>query len=151
MKYLLIGLIVSLQLHSIAQDNAAAWNTDLKKAADIAIKEKKPLMLFYTGSDWCGVCMKLQKEVFNQPEFQVWAKKNVVLVELDYPHNHELPADLQAQNSMMQEMFGVHSYPTIIFVTPSKQQDQFYYTRIGITGYLTGGPERWIDNAKQYL
>ena len=62
-----------------------AWNNNLEKAVDISKKTKKPLMLFFTGSDWCGWCQRLQRDVFVKPEFIAWAKKNVILLELDFP------------------------------------------------------------------
>jgi thioredoxin-related protein len=68
---------------SFAQD--LTWHTDMEKAISISQKEKKPIMLFFTGSDWCGWCIRLQKEVFKKPEFIEWAKSNVVLVEVDFP------------------------------------------------------------------
>lgn len=46
------------------------WHTNVKEAIDLAKKEDKPLFLFFTGSDWCGWCIRLQKEVFKTPEFE---------------------------------------------------------------------------------
>ena len=65
---------------SNAQD--LVWNTDIVKATAESKKSKKPILLFFTGSDWCGWCIKLQKEVFTTDTFKKWAKENVVLLEL---------------------------------------------------------------------
>jgi thioredoxin-related protein len=151
MKYLIIGIIVSLGLNAVAQDSALVWEVDVKKAADIAIAEKKPLFLFYTGSDWCGVCKKLQNEVFSQPQFIKWAKKNVIPVELDYPRNKEPDPRFVEINSTMKEMFGITGFPTIVFAAPSKNKNGLYYTRIGSIGYMSGGPDVWLNAASQYL
>ncbi len=59
----------------IAQAQELVWHTDINQAIDNAIKEKKTMLLFFTGSDWCGWCVKLQNEVFKKPEFVSWAKK----------------------------------------------------------------------------
>ena len=61
------------------------WTTDVPKAAEKAKAEKKLVMLDFTGSDWCGWCIKLNKEIFSQPEFVEYAQKNIVAVELDFP------------------------------------------------------------------
>lgn len=143
--------MVSFGLNAVAQDNAAVWYTDVKKAADMSIKEKKTLFFFYTGSDWCAACKRLQNEVFLQPQFQSWAEKNVILVELDFPRKTQLEPELQQQNRKMKEIFGVSSYPTVVFVTPSKHQNQLYYTKIGRTGYYPGGPDTWVSHASQFL
>src|SRR5690606_21034927 len=124
---------------SAQEGSALAWNTDMMKAIDLSIKEKKPLMLFFTGSDWCGWCKRLQAEVFEQAEFQKWAKDNVVLVELDFPRRSALPAALQQQNSELQQMFGVRGYPTVWMVTPTKQENNVNFGKLGSTGYVAGG------------
>jgi protein disulfide-isomerase len=83
-----LSLIFLTSLASFAQKGGkedVVWHTDLNKAIDLANKENKPLMLFFTGSDWCGWCKKLQKEVFMQSEFKKWAQENVILVEVDFP------------------------------------------------------------------
>jgi protein disulfide-isomerase len=149
MKQVLTIVILFFALNTYAQENLK-WETDIKKAIDISIKEKKPLFLFFTGSDWCGVCKKLQREVFEFPQFEEWSKK-VVLVELDFPRNKPVDSVLQAQNAPMKEMFGVTGYPTIVFVTPSKKGEQIYYTRIGNLGYRTGGPDVWITEADKFV
>ena len=65
---------------------AAGWDDDYEKAVAQAKAEKKMVLLDFTGSDWCGWCIKLDKEVFSQPEFKDYAKENLVLVEVDFPN-----------------------------------------------------------------
>jgi protein disulfide-isomerase len=89
------------------------WHTDLNKANALAEKEGKTIFAFFTGSDWCGWCHKLQRNVFSKKEFISWADKNVILLELDFPRRKTLPADLKKQNSSLQQAFGVRGYPTI--------------------------------------
>ncbi|MCZ7637735.1 MAG: thioredoxin family protein [Verrucomicrobia bacterium] len=74
------------------------WHTDLAKAQALAKTENKKVLINFTGSDWCGFCIKLHKEVFATPEFQEFAGKNLVLVEADFPRNKTLPAELKAAN-----------------------------------------------------
>ncbi len=146
----MIILITAFSLGSFAQETLD-WQLDIKQAVDISIKEKKPLFLFFTGSDWCGVCKKLQNEVFAYPQFKEWADKNVVLVELDFPRNKEPDPRYKDQNQTMKNIFGVNSYPTIVFVTPTKRQEDIYYSRIGSIGYKQGGPDAWLKAAGQII
>jgi len=127
------------------------WHTDMVTAVDKAIAEKKPLILFFTGSDWCGWCKRLQAEVFFMPEFEKWAKDNVVLLELDFPRRTEQPEELKQQNTNIQQMFGVRGYPTIWFVTPTKNGTEIGFGKIGTTGYVNGGPQAWIAEAERIL
>ena len=76
-KIALLFAILFLGLSTQAQENQT-WHTDINKAIAISKKENKPMFLFFTGSDWCGWCIKLQKEVFKTPEFTAWAKDKVV-------------------------------------------------------------------------
>jgi protein disulfide-isomerase len=77
--------IVLFSANLTAQKEELTWYTDLNEASKISVKTKKPLMLFFTGSDWCGWCVKLQKEVFLTADFKQWAVNNVVLVDIDFP------------------------------------------------------------------
>ena len=104
-------------------------------------------MLFFTGSDWCGWCIRLQTEVFKKPEFATWAKDNVVLVELDFPRRTALSAELTAQNNELQQFFAVQGYPTVWFVNATTNDGKVNFDKLGSTGYLAGGPEIWLNVA----
>ena len=62
----------------------AGWTTDYKAALTKAKAENKNILIDFTGSDWCGWCIKLHREVLDKPEFIDYAKKNLVLLYLDY-------------------------------------------------------------------
>ena len=85
MKKLILLLFTIVSFTSFSQHTGNDWNTDMNKAIQISQTTGKPLMLFFTGSDWCGWCKKLVREVYKTSEFNKWAKKNVVLVEIDFP------------------------------------------------------------------
>lgn len=116
------------------------WHTDLMKAHEVSAKTKKPIFAFFTGSDWCGWCIKLQKDVFAKDEFITWAKKNVVLLELDYPRYKQLSPELTQQNQGLQQTFQVSGYPTIWMFNLTKKDTakQFSIDAIGSLGYPQG-------------
>jgi protein disulfide-isomerase len=147
----LLSILFLTSLSSIAQKSAKedlVWHTDLNKAIELSNKEHKPMMLFFTGSDWCGWCVKLQKEVFTQAEFKKWAQDNVILVEVDFPKANIQTEEVKTQNRMLQQQFAVRGYPTCWFTTADKQQDgKVNYTQIGQQGYLAGGPANWVTGA----
>ena len=128
------------------------WFTNVKEAVAIGNKEKKPLMLFFTGSDWCGWCIRLQKEVFKTPEFIKWAKENVVLVELDFPRKNEQTDAVKMQNAQLQQQLQVRGYPTVWFVSATKTAEaKVNLNALGSTGYVAGGPKVWIEGANQII
>jgi thioredoxin-related protein len=146
--FLLIAIIVSTSIS--AQD--LVWHTDMNKAIEIAQKENKKIMLFFTGSDWCGWCIRLQNEVLKKPEFAAWATKNVVLVDVDFPKKNNQTDAIKAQNSGLQQMFEVRGYPTVWFVNISKNAEgKVNLEKLGSTGYVAGGPVNWITGADQIL
>jgi len=152
MKHLLTVVLLAFSLNGFTQQKPLEWHTDVKKAIDVSIENGKPLLFFFTGSDWCGWCKRLQKEVFFKPEFKSWANQNVVLVELDFPRRTKLPEATQKQNRELGQMFGVRGYPTIWFVTPEIQESKkINFQKLGFQGYVAGGPKAWIAGADKFI
>ena len=149
-KLIIILLLTLLTSNSQAQENQI-WHTDIAKAIAVSKKENKPLFLFFTGSDWCGWCIKLQKEVFKTVEFSNWAKNNVVLVDLDFPRRTPQDPAIQKQNAELQQIFAVQGYPTVWFVKPTLKDGKNNLEQLGSSGYLAGGPVPWIDNANSIV
>jgi len=128
------------------------WHTDLQKAMAVSTKTKKPLLMFFTGSDWCGWCMRLQKEVMKTPEFTAWAKENVVLLELDFPKRTEQSQELKTQNAQLNSFFQVRGYPTVWFANVEKTKEgKISFDALGSTGYVAGGPSAWLDGANKII
>jgi thioredoxin-related protein len=120
------------------------WETDFELAKQRAKDEKKDLLVDFTGTDWCSWCIKLKKEVFDQPAFQEYAKKNLIMVELDYPRKKVLPEKLKEQNKELAEKYEIQGYPTILLLNSKGRE-------VARTGYQEGGPEKYIDHLKSLL
>ncbi|MES2439934.1 MAG: thioredoxin family protein [Verrucomicrobiota bacterium] len=120
------------------------WETDLEVAKKRAKEEHKEILADFTGSDWCGWCIKLKKEVFDQPEFQEYAKKHLIMLELDFPRNKELPAKLKEQNDKLNEEFQIEGFPTVLLMNSRGKE-------INRTGYQEGGPAKYVEHLKELL
>jgi len=122
--------------------HAEGWLVDLNEAYALSKKTKKPILANFTGTDWCGWCIKLKAEVFDKPEFKEWAKKNVVLIEIDFPRKKQLPEEIKQQNAGLQQAFQVQGYPTIWLFNLDKdpKTSQYKIEALGKTGYVAGGP-----------
>jgi len=123
---------------------AEGWKTDYPAALEQAAKEKKMVLLDFTGSDWCGWCIKMVKDTFSQPEFQRFAEKNLVLVELDFPNEKPQSAGEKKQNEELSKKFNVEGYPTLVLLD-SKGREVARNV-----GYLAGGPAafiKWVETA----
>ncbi|MFL1013066.1 thioredoxin family protein [Flavisericum labens] len=148
MKNILFTLFfgVLFSFGSMAQERIV-WHTNMNKALELAQREDKKMMLFFTGSDWCGWCIKLQKEVFKTSDFEKWSE-DVVLVELDFPKRTEQDQKIKEQNYQLQRMFQVKGYPSVYFVNPKKMRDgKINLMTLGKTGYIKGGAKKWIREA----
>jgi protein disulfide-isomerase len=130
--------------------NEFVWYTDMNKAIAISQITKKPLLLFFTGSDWCGWCIRLQKEVFLTETFTKWAKENVILVELDFPKSKTQTDAIKQQNNQLQQTFAVQGYPTVFFVTAG-EDGKINLPYLGKSGYMAGGPDKWIEVANTMI
>ena len=119
--------------------HADGWLVDMEEAYKVSKKTGKPIMANFTGSDWCGWCKKLKYEVFDKDEFKAWAKKNVVLVELDFPRRFKIPQKYQDQNHALAKGFGVRGYPTIwVFNLDKDDKGQMSIAKLGTTPYQKG-------------
>jgi protein disulfide-isomerase len=122
------------------------WLTDVPRAEAQAKTENKLVLLDFTGSDWCGWCMKLDSETFSKPEFADYASKNLVLVQLDYPNKKPQSDDLKKANAALQVKYGIEGFPTLIALKPD---GTVVWKQVG---YLEGGPQALIaklDDAKK--
>ena len=150
MKKIIVALLLFVGSFA-AEAQELVWETNVTKAMAISNETKKPLLLFFTGSDWCGWCIRLQKEVLKTPEFAAWAKENVVLVELDYPRKAPQTEEIKKQNNELQMAFGIQGFPTIILANATTKEGKVNFEGIGSTGYVAGGPSAWLAVANGFL
>lgn len=152
MKKIVVLLLIAFSSFSLHAQESAEWHTDFKKAMAISNKTQKPLFMFFTGSDWCGWCMKLQKEVFKTPEFEKWAKDNVVLLELDFPRKAPQSEEIKQQNAGLNSFFQVRGYPTVWVADVDKTAEgKIQFKARGSSGYVAGGPLVWLEGANKIL
>jgi len=141
MKTLAVALMAGWAL---VQAGAAElnWTTDVPKAVEKAKADKKLVMLDFTGSDWCGWCIKLNKEIFSQPEFVEYAQKNIVAVELDFPRSKQQSDELKKANKELQKKYSIRGYPTIVVLNGEGKE-------VGRLGYMKGGPKAFIEELEK--
>ena len=98
------------------------WMTDLPKAQAKAKAEKKLVLMDFTGSDWCPPCKALKKNVLSSPEFEKFAKDNLVLVEVDFPRSKPQTEELKKANQALSKRFNLEGYPTIVILDGDGKQ-----------------------------
>jgi protein disulfide-isomerase len=133
----LLSLLTVFALSTFASAAKEGWLDDLDKAKAQAKAENKKILLDFTGSDWCGWCKKLDKEVFSTQEFKDYAAKNLVLVELDFPKSFELPKATKEQNEKLMQKYKIQGFPTVVVLSSGGNKS-------GELGYVPGGPAAFI-------
>lgn len=156
MKRTLIGMVMVAVVLSAACSRAESdvvatvaaetnlWLTDYDQALKVAAEKKLPVLVDFTGSDWCGWCIRLDKEVFSQDAFKAYAKENLVLLKLDFPRRNKLPKDEAARNQALAEKFGIQGFPTIVLLGDDGQEK-------ARTGYKPGGADAYVEHLKGLL
>jgi thioredoxin-related protein len=127
-----------------AQESGNTWLTDFNKAKKEAAEKKLPILADFSGSDWCGWCIKLDKEVFSRKEFKEFAADNLVLFLADFPRKKELAADVKTQNEQLLKAYGVEGFPTVLLLDAGGKV-------IARTGYRKGGAGAYVDHLKDLL
>ncbi len=107
MKYLLI-ILASLSWINILAQEAEVWNSNFEEAMLKAEQQNKEILLVFTGSDWCSVCIRLERDVLNKPTFLDYVKTRYILYNADFPakKSNKLSKETQAQNEVLAEKYN---------------------------------------------
>lgn len=119
--------------------------TDLDTALAESARENKPVLVDFSGSDWCGWCIKLDREVFSKEAFLSWARKNIIFCVLDFPRDKSKVSHRQAQkNQIAARKYEIRGYPTVLILDKNGKVK-------AKTGYQEGGPEAYIKMLEKHL
>lgn len=123
---------------------ASLWSADYETAMRRAVQEKKPVLLDFTGSDWCIWCKRLDAEVFSQKPFVDYARDHLILVTIDFPRHKPQTDAEKRRNDELSKRFDVDVYPTVILLSPNGRV-------LGLTGYMEGGAKTFVRELKRYV
>ena len=138
LAFLMLVTFASTSLFAEGNSGGVTWTTNYQEALAQSKQNSQPIVLFFTGSDWCGWCKKLDAETFSKPEFETYAKKNLVLVTVDFPAQKPQSDELKAANKALGTKYSVNGYPTIVVIAPD---GTIVWQQVG---YLEGGPSAFI-------
>lgn len=121
---------------------AGVWTTNYPAALAQARGNGGKVFLFFTGSDWCGWCKRLDREILSTSQFKTYAGQNLILVKLDFPHDIPQSDSEKAQNEQLSQRFKVEGFPTVVVVNGQGKE-------LGRLGYQEGGPGPFIEALKK--
>jgi protein disulfide-isomerase len=144
MKTILRTLAVLVATASISL-GSEGWLTDWEAAKAKSKAENKPILINLTGSDWCGWCIKIEKEIFSQKAFKEFAAANLILMEADFPKKKEQPPELKKQNAALEKEYLAGGYPTVYLLdAEGKKLSEDL-------GTLKGGTDAYIAKLKELI
>ena len=139
-KIIIFSILALFIFDTLGKEN---WITDFKHAQKIAAEEEKYILIDFSGSDWCGWCIKLDQEVFQTKIWKEYSDIYLVQVLIDFPSDKTGQSDsTQKQNRELAKKYDVRGYPTIILLNSNGEF-------IDRTGYQRGGPKNYIDHIKE--
>ena len=126
------------------QTSEEGWLTDFTRAKEVAAQQNKIILADFSGSDWCGWCIKLDQEVFGKKIFKQYAEKNLVLLFLDFPRSKSQSQGLKKQNRELLKEYGVRGFPTVLLLDQDGEV-------IAKTGYRRGGAKAYVEHLKKLI
>lgn len=120
------------------------WIDNTEEVLKLAKEQNKAILIDFTGSDWCGWCIRLKKEVFNTPEFEAFAKEHLILQVADFPNRKPISDAVKQQNRALAQKYGIEGFPTLIILNSDGQQ-------VGRMGYMPGGPAPFIAELQKVI
>lgn len=127
--------------------SAQNWQYNFEKAKEIALKERKPIILVFSGSDWCGPCIKLDNQIWKSDEFKTYSAKNYILVKADFPRkkSNSLSKEQLAHNENLAEKYNKKGYFPMVIVFNTEG------ILIGETGYKNLLPKEYIQHLQTFI
>ena len=139
-----MGVLAVLMVAS-AVFAAEGWLTDFEKAEAQAKATDKYMLMDFSGSDWCGMCIKLDKDVFSKDAFKKFASENLVLMLVDFPRSKQQADEVKAQNRKLAGQYEIQYFPTVILLSP---EGKVLWRKVGIPD---GGAEGFVGKIEDAI
>lgn len=143
MKYFALYLCLMMSLAVFPQD----WESSYAETIAIANAGDKSILLVFSGSDWCGPCMKLERDVWDSQEFQAFAKEKLVLYKADFPRKkgNQLPKEQAGQNNRLAEKYNPNGYFPLVVLLDKQERV------LGDTGYRKMSAKDYVSLLNSFI
>lgn len=144
MKHILTILFVTMTFVGFSQTVELKWTANFQQATAEAQKTGKPILIFFSGSDWCKPCIKLKKYILETETFEKYST-TFVLYNADFPYNTKLSKEITKANEDLAAQFNKEGkFPKIVYLTPSLKV-------LGSTGFIDCSPDEYIQEIKRII
>lgn len=127
--------------------HAQNWQRSYTDAVTLAQNEDKPIILIFSGSDWCAPCIKLDRTIWQSQDFKVHARDNYILYKADFPRKkaNQLPEKIKIENQGLADTFNPEGHFPLVLVLNKNQKV------LGKTGYRKISPGAYISLLNTFL
>lgn len=140
-------LLILLALFLSAMTSAQSWEARYDDALSLAHETDRPLIVVFSGSDWCAPCIKLERDIWQSKDFREYAAEHFILYRADFPKKkkNRLSEELSEENGKLSEKFNPNGYfPLVVLVNPKEQV-------LGTTSYKKLSPTEYITHLNSFL
>ena len=123
--------------------NAGGWRTDFADARKEAVKRDLPILVLFSGSDWCSGCVKLDEDVLSKAEFKKYARANFILFLADFPRKKEQSDKIKAQNRELALKYKIGGFPTLMVLDKAGKKIDL------VSGFMDGGLAAYVEWLKK--
>ena len=142
MKKMMFALASAVLAASALAAVPKGWTDDFDAARKLAEKDAKPMLVLFTGSDWCIWCQRLEEQVLSQHAFSTVIPKEMVAVFLDFPNDGSVKPQRRMRNEELARKYGVRGFPTVLLMDAEGKP----FAR---TGFRPGGPEAYVKHLRE--
>ena len=144
MKRLFYTSLIYLSI--IVNASAQNWSSNFEEAKQLASKSNENIVLVFQGSDWCGPCIKLDKEIWSTKEYQDLAKTHFVMLKADFPRKkaNKLPAEMEQQNKKLAETYNSQGFFPLVVVLDKNGK------LLGTMGYEKSTPSNYFKKLTSF-
>lgn len=143
-RWMICLFLATTTVSGLCSEQKLDWLKEYEQGVAASTKQKKPMILYFTGSDWCPWCFKIQDEVISDPAFVEAMKDSFIFVKIDFPKRTLLPEAVKKRNQELREEFKVRTFPTVVMFDP----DVGVITKMG---YLDIGGQKYAEQLKNSL
>ena len=118
----LIGVCCCASLFAAGSTTPQGWTDDFAAARQESQKSGRPILLLFTGSDWCPACKMLKKKVLETEKFKKLAAEKLILVYVDFPQHTKSSAEQRERNMALAKKYGIEAFPTTVILSPSGEE-----------------------------
>ena len=141
------ALLFLIFIFSITSIQAQNWIIDFTTAKEEAVKNNKPIILVFQGSDWCAPCIKLDREIWSTEIFKNYSKEHYIMLQADFPRKKKIKlSDKQTEsNKQLAEIYNNQGFFPFVVVLDHEGNI------LGQTSYKKTTPENYIKELNSFI